>query len=238
MSEARDSERRARLLQLGAGAVFLAVVAVAVLIVLSAGGSGGDAGDLEGAGAVDRHLAGIPQQGLTLGEPDAKVELIEYGDLQCPVCKGFAEEVLAPVIDSQVRAGEVKVTYRNFAFIGSQSPAAAAAALAAGSQGMGWQFLELFYRNQGIEGSGYADDEFLAAIARAAGVEDIGRWERERADPKLTARVKAETDGAERLGLTGTPSLLIRGARTDGLELLATPGSPEDLEAEIEAAAG
>lgn len=236
MTDRRDGERRAQLLQMGAGAVFLAIVAVAVLIVLSAGSSGGDADDLEGVGAVNRHLAGIPQQGLTLGEPDARVELIEYGDLQCPVCKGFAEEVLRPVIDHQVRAGKAKVTFRNFPFIGDQSAPAAAAALAAGAQGKGWQFLELFYRNQGIENSGYADDEFLTAIARAADVRNLGRWNRERESQSVLEEVEAEVSQAERLELTGTPSLLIRGPDTGGTQLLALPGGPEDLEEQIERA--
>ena len=55
---------------------------------------------------------------------------------------------------------------------------AGAAALAAGEQGAGWNYLELFYRNQGEENSGYATDEFLTAVAKAAGVKNIATWKR------------------------------------------------------------
>src|ERR1044072_2105005 len=102
-------ERRTRLLQFAAGAVFLAVVAVVVLIVANSGSdSGGDASNLEGVSEVDSSIAGIPQQGMVLGDPKAKVELIENGDLQCPVCKSYAEAILPPVIESKIKNGDAK----------------------------------------------------------------------------------------------------------------------------------
>jgi len=236
-SAAGGGERRTRLLQMGAAAVFLAVVAVVVLIVVNSGDSeGGDASNLKDVGSVGKLFEGIPQNGLQLGQPDAKVELIEYGDLQCPVCKGFAEEILPPVIESQVRAGDLKVTFRNFTIIGPQSTPAGAAALAAGEQGKGWEFLELFYHNQGPENAGYADDQFLTAIAKAVGVEDIEKFDRERKSDKLVEEVERTTEQAETLGMTGTPSLAIEGPATSGLELLSSPSSSQGLEELVERA--
>ncbi|HEU4392529.1 MAG TPA: thioredoxin domain-containing protein [Solirubrobacterales bacterium] len=237
-SEADAGERRTRLLQLAAGSVFLAIVVVAVLVVVNAGSnSGGDAANLEGAAEVDSLLAGIPQRGLVLGDPRAKAELVEYGDMQCPVCKAYSEDFVPQVIESKIRSGKAKVVFRNFAFIGEQSETAGAAVLAAGAQGRGWEYLELFYRNQGIENSGYADDEFLTAVAKAAGVEDIARWDRDRKSAKFTDEVAKTTEQAQDLGLTGTPSFAVEGPSSDGLELLGTPNSPGEVEAAIDAAA-
>jgi len=235
-----SGERRTRLLQLGAGAVFLAIVAVVVLIVANSGGDdgGGDASNIKEVKTVEKLFAGIPQEGLVLGEPDAKVELVEYGDLQCPVCRQFAEDILPPVIEGQVRAGEVNVTFRNFPIIGPQSSPAGAAALAAGAQGKGWQFLDLFYHNQGAENSGYADEAFLTAIAEAAGVPDIAQWNRDRKSEKFEAEVEETDEEAQRLGLTGTPSLAIEGPGTDGTELSSSPANTEGLELLIKGAAG
>ncbi|HYQ77969.1 MAG TPA: thioredoxin domain-containing protein [Solirubrobacterales bacterium] len=231
-----EGDRRTRLLQLAAGAAFLGLAVVLVLIVVATS-SGGDGGDtkLEGVAEVNRALQGIPQHAMVLGDPQAPVELAEFADLQCPYCKAFTEEVLPPVVENQVKKGEVKVSFRNFTVIGEQSTPAGAAALAAGAQGRGWNFVELFYRNQGAEDSGYADDEFLEAIAKGAGVKDISRWNKER--QKITADVEATTAEAKELGFTGTPSLAIRGRGTDGLEPIDTPGSTGDLEAALEAAA-
>ena len=229
-------ERRTRLLQFGAGAVFLAIVAVVVLIVASSGSSGGDASNLKEVSAVDSLVSGAPQTGMALGDPKAKVELIEYGDLQCPVCKAFSEEVLPQVIENQVDKGQAKIIFRNFTIIGPQSAPAGAAALAAGAQGRGWNYLELFYRNQGEENSGYATDEFLTAIAKGAGVKDIGQWNKERQGTEFTDEVTTTTEQAEAFGFTGTPSFAIKGPSSNGTELLGTPSTPEEIEEAIEKA--
>jgi protein-disulfide isomerase len=229
-------ERRTRLLQFGAGAVFLAIVAVVVLIVASSGSSGGDASNLKEVSAVDSLVSGAPQAGMALGDPKAKVELIEYGDLQCPVCKAYSEEVLPQVIENQVKAGQAKIVFRNFTIIGPQSLPAGAAALAAGAQGRGWNYLELFYRNQGKENSGYAEDEFLTAIAKGAGIKDIAKWNEERKGAKFTSEVTKTTEQAQKFGFTGTPSFAVKGPNSNGTELLGTPGSAGEIEEAIEKA--
>ena len=226
-------DRRTKLLQVASGAVFLVIAAVVVLIVVSASDSGGDT-NLEGAAEVNELLAGIPQEGLVLGDPKAPVELIEYGDLQCPVCKGYAEEILPPIVETKVKQGKVRIGFLNLTIIGEQSVSAGAAALAAGQQGRGWNYVELFYRNQGEENSGYADDEFLEAVARAAGVKNLSKWNQDR--KKLTAAVEKTTEEARRLGYEATPTFAIRGPKTDGLELLGTPESTGALEEAIEEA--
>jgi protein-disulfide isomerase len=236
---AAEGERRQRLLQLAAGAVFLAIVAVAVLIVI--GNSGGSAGGgspprIEGAREVMRMLRGIDQYGFILGDEAAPVELVEFGDPQCPVCKMYAEDILPPIIEGPVKAGRVKVSFRNVELIGPDSAEAGSAALAAGEESLGWNYLELLYRNQGEENSGYVDEDFLRAIAKAVGVEDMAKW----AQHRKTVAFETDfwTEEAQRLGINGTPSFAIRGPGTKGQELLGTPGSTEDLEAAIERAAG
>ncbi|HYG95767.1 MAG TPA: thioredoxin domain-containing protein [Solirubrobacterales bacterium] len=227
-------DRRTKLLQVAAGAVFLAIAVVLVLIVVNSSSDGSGDTNLEGAAETNRLLRGIPQNGMVLGDPQAPVELIEFGDLQCPFCAAYAEEILPPIIESQVKRGEVKIEFRNFTIIGPQSTDAGAAAVAAGAQGRGWNFVELFYRNQGRENAGYADDDFLEAVAKGAGVKNIDKWNEERAE--LTAEVEETTAEAESLGLQGTPTLLIKGPGTDGPEVLGTPDSTGEIEEAIEAA--
>jgi protein-disulfide isomerase len=232
-------ERRRRLLQIASAAVFLTVAAVLVLIVVEANkSSGGDAGNVQEASAVDKLLAGIPQQGLTLGDPTARATLVEFGDLKCPVCKAFSEEIIPDVIESKVRGGEARLEFRNFTIIDEQSLPAGAAAIAAGEQGRGWQFIELFYRNQGNETQPYVTDEFLTAIAKKAGVEDLGRWNRERKSKRLLGQVEASTEEAESLGFEGTPSFAVEGPATEGLEAKGFLESSGEMEAAIDSAQG
>lgn len=229
-----EVDRRRQLLQFAAGAVFLAIAVVLVLIVVNASSTSGGDTRLEGVKEVNRSLKGIPQSGMVLGDPQAPVELVEFADLKCPYCKAFAEGVLPPIIENQVKKGQVKISYRVYPIIDDQSQPAGAAAYAAGKQGRGWNFVELFYRNQGNELKPYADDAFLEAIAKGAGVRDLGQWNKERAE--LEPEVEATADGAQELGFTGTPSFAIKGPKTNGLQPLGTIGSTRDLEAEIAAA--
>jgi protein-disulfide isomerase len=230
-------DRRKKLLQMGAGAVFLVVVVIAVLIVISASGDdGGEAGNIKDVAEVEQELNGIEQSGMVLGDPDAPVELVEFGDLQCPHCKVNSEEALPPVIESQVAQGQAKMSFRNFIVISSQSETAGAAAVAAGEQDRGWSYVNLFYRNQGKEGSGYADDEFLTAVAKAAGVKDLDKWNQDRNSAKVKSEVRNTDEEAKRLGFTGTPSFAVKGPNTNGLELLGNLTSADEIEAAIDAA--
>ncbi len=237
MSAAKgDEERRQKLIKLGSATAFLAIAVILVLVVVSqSGDEGGDASSIEGAGEVRRELQGIPQRGLVLGDPGAKATLVEYGDLQCPVCKSFSEEIVPEVIASKVRSGEARLEFRNFIVIGEESADAAAAAIAAGEQGRGWDFVELFYRNQGIEDTGYVTDDFLTAIAEGAGVSNIDAWDEERQSARVTGQVEAESREAEGIGLTGTPSFTVESpSLEDGLRVLGTPSSAGELEEAIE----
>jgi Thioredoxin len=227
-----ETESAARRAQRGSAAAFIGLATLVILVVaLGPGrGHGGDT-SLEGVGTVAEQLVGIPQHGMALGEPGAPVTLVEFGDLQGTVGRAFAEEVLPRVIGGAVRRGEAQLEFRNFPLLGPGSVRAGAAALAAGEQGRGWSFVELFYRNQGRERSGYVTPAFLRAVARGADVPDLARWSRESRGTRLlreSARTGAE---ARTRGFERAPAFLATGP--GGAESLGTPESVEELEVAI-----
>lgn len=228
--------RRARLVQIGSAAAFLAIAAVLVLIVISQTANDGGDTELEGVAEVRRELRGIHQDALVLGDPGAPVTLREFGDLRCPVCAAFAESELPDVIASAVRTGRARIEFANLPILGEESEVAARAAVAAGYQGRGWSFVAIFYANQGLESDEYVDDEFLTAIARAAGVADIGRWNRERRGAGPAWAVADSERRAEALGFSSTPSFAVSGPGTDGFEPVEGQASAASLEAAIDAA--
>jgi len=216
-NEEQAAARRKRLVQYGALAGLLAVVVVAALIIpsqnnssdSSGAGAGGDVADVS---LVDNQLKGLTQNGLVLGDPKAKVSVIEFGDLQCPVCKEFSFQVAPDIISQIVRKGDANYEFRPWDIIGPQSPIASRAAYAAGEQGRGWSFIELFYRNQGTENSGYVTDSFLTSIAKGAGVKDLDKWNSDRSDNSKWDPLLSKNDSdAKSLGFTGTPSILVEG---------------------------
>lgn len=234
--EAHGEERRKHLLQLSAGITVAALVVVALVIVVSQsqGGGGGGGGDtnLEDVGLVEDQLHGIPQRGTVLGKPTAGVTLIEFGDLQCPVCKAYSEEVIPQIVSGPVRDGEAKIEFRNFTIISEQSVPAGAAAIAAGEQHRAWNYIELFYRNQGEEGSGYVTNAFMTSIAKGAGVPNLKDWNVARRSKRALAEVESTTKQAsEGYEFSGTPSFVVKGP--GGTESLGTPGSAEAIEEAI-----
>jgi len=210
---AHSDRRRTRLLQLGAVVGVAAVVVVVLVLVLVLGGkdkpnaSGGAA--VAGVSDTRAMLQGIAQNGTSLGDPKAPLVLTEFADLQCPFCGAYATGVLPQIIERYVRTGKLRLELRLRRFLGTDSDVAGRAAQAAATRDRMWNFVDLFYRNQGTENTGYVTDAFLERIARAAGV-----------PPSLV--VKGATTGAaferplqqaeaeaQAAGQTSTPAFLI-----------------------------
>ncbi len=150
------------------GGTILAVVIAGILIGVSATGSGSSSPKstaLAGAEQTSLLLNGIPQRGNVLGSSAAPVRLVEYGDLQCQVCRAFAVDTLPTIIREYVRTGDVQIAFRGIAFIGSDSQKALRAVVAAGAQNRAWNMIDLLYQNQGQENSGWVTDSLLRSAA-------------------------------------------------------------------------
>jgi protein-disulfide isomerase len=159
------------------GAILVLIVIAAVVGFGSTGHKSTSAGDLPtsgslvnalpGASNVNALLKNIPQRGLTLGSPSAPVTLVEYIDLQCPYCRQFETQVMPDIVQQFVRTGRVRVVARVLDFIGPDSSRGRAAMIAAGKQGKAFNLAQLLYDNQGIENTGWLDDQMIAGAARS-----------------------------------------------------------------------
>jgi protein-disulfide isomerase len=210
-----DRTRR-RLFQLGA-VLTLAVALVLVAIVVSGGDDAGvpkkSAGEVvAGQNEVSEMLAGIPQSGITLGDPKAKVTVIEFADLQCPFCKEFSQQTLPLIVRDYVRSGKVKIEFRSLSFIGEDSVSAAKFANGAAEQDKLWNFVDLFYFNQGPENTGYATEQFVRKLARAVPGLDADKALAHDSSQALTAADSL----AQREGVDSTPTLVVAGEKVDG----------------------
>ena len=218
-AESRDAaglQRKRRLQYLIIGGFAAVAVIVALIVISQSGGGSSDnkpPSNVAGASQVNSELQGIPQQGQVLGQSSAPVTVVEYGDPQCSSCKFFSQNVAPQLISSSVQPGDAKYEFRPFLIIGPDSKPAMKAALAAGDQGKFWNYLQIFYANQGGENSGYVTDDFLTNIAKAAGVPDIGKWNTDRNDPKWDATIQQGSSQADSLGFTGTPSIVVQGPK-------------------------
>jgi len=238
--------QRRRLYLLG-GAVLLAAAVVGIAIAISSGGGGsssggggGSGGAIAGAAEVNAELAGIPQSGNTLGQAGAPVTITEFADLQCPVCHEFNQDTLAKLIPNEVKAGHVKLVFRNLQTAthdGDTFKAQSKAALAAGKQNRQWHYVELFYRNQGEENSGYVDGTFLTNLAKATSGLDLTQWTQDRTSSSLDAQVNEDAAAADALGFNSTPSLLVKGPKFPSQAISGAVGY-SDLQKAIRAVGG
>ncbi|WP_028058461.1 DsbA family protein [Candidatus Solirubrobacter pratensis] len=166
--EAAQSARRRRLLQLGA-LVGIAAIVVVVAIVISSGGTStpkkqsGEA--IAGQTLAAQEFGGIPQSGNALGDPKAPHTLVEYGDLVCPACKAYSDDILPPIIEKYVRSHKLRIEFDAFGFVRPWSQPAAQYSYASGLQDKSWNFDRIWYINQGDESDNYVNDAFARKIA-------------------------------------------------------------------------
>jgi protein-disulfide isomerase len=217
--EALRERRTRRLGMLGVAAAAAAGIVVVAILISSVGGGdsktgGQQTGAPAGAAEVNKRFAGIPQNGFALGAPKATVTLVEFADLQCPFCREAAVGSLPTLVDRYVRDGRVRIEFRNFAILGADSEKAARALAGAAAQDKGWQFLDLWYLNQGEENSGYVTDDFIRRIAGAVPGLDVQKVVAAANDDGNTDSLRVATTEAQKFGIDSTPSFLI--GRTGG----------------------
>jgi protein-disulfide isomerase len=223
-----EPSRTQRVYRLGA----LLVTALAVLAVLIAVLRSGSTSQLApgkpvpGAAQTLALFAGIPQNGSTLGDPHAPVTLVEFGDLQCPSCALFAQDALPDIVARYVRPGRVLLVFRGLYFIGQDSLRAARMAYALGEQNHLWQFIDLMYRNQGLENSSYVTDTYLRALAGAIPSVDVAHALAEESSPAVQSQIDQSQALARQLHLQGTPAFLL--SHTGAPPQRFSPASIED----------
>jgi protein-disulfide isomerase len=223
-AERARAQRNRRMMQLG-GALVAAAAIVVVLIVVSRGGSA--KGDAAGATQSSQLLTGIPQQGVTLGNPKAPVTLTEFADLQCPFCRDYTVNTFPSLVAKYVRTGKVKMVFQNYAFIGPDSLTAARAAEAAGKQNKLWNFIDVFYYNQGEENTGYVTPSFLHSIDKAAGV-DSAKSDAFAASSASVSPIEQANALGDQLHVQSTPTVFV-GKRGGALQQVQA--GPTDVDA-------
>ena len=182
--------------------------AVALIAVSTLVRSGDDAPEPITTPVVD--LSGVPQSGSVLGEPSAKVMLIEYADVQCPACRYYAVTIFPTLVSEYIRPGKVKTEFRGFPFIGSDSVKAHRFLLAAALQDHLWDLEEALYRYQGGENAGWVTDDLIRELAGKIAGLDVEKLFADAASTPITEKADAASGEAQDAGIGGTPTFFIR----------------------------
>lgn len=157
------------------------------------------------------------------GNPDAKVTVVNYDDLQCPFCSRLHSTLMQEILPQY--GDKIKIVYKDFPL--SMHPWAPHSAnnancLAAENGNAYWEFVDYAHANQkAITGTGQDLQKSQAELDRIA--LDMGRKFGANMD-RLQACVKAQPDTAlkasmkegDSLGLNATPTLFINGEKLEG----------------------
>ena len=145
-----------------------------------------------------------------LGDPNAPITLVEFGDYQCYFCNQFFHTTEDNLFKNYVETGKVKVIFKDFTIIGADSVTAAHAAHCADDQGKFWDYHDALYDHWTGENNGWASSENLLQFAREVGL-DIDEFSNCMLDSKHTSIIVNSNQDAKDLGLTGTPAFFIIG---------------------------
>lgn len=161
---------------------------------------------LAGASETQALLQGIPQRLNELGDPKAPVTMVEFADLQCPFCRDYAVDALPAIVREYVRPGKTKLVFDGMAFLGPDSETALRAVYAAGIQGKLWNFLDLLYRNQGAENSGWVTEGILRKVGDSIPGFDTEKMLADRQSSEVDAALAASSQQAQSAGVNSTPT--------------------------------
>ncbi|MBN2197727.1 thioredoxin domain-containing protein [Candidatus Wolfebacteria bacterium] len=91
--------------------------------------------------------SGIPEidDDVVLGNPEAPITFFVFSDYQCPFSGKFFKETELQIRENYVEAGKVKMVFKDLAFLGPESIAAAQAAECARDQGKYWAFHDAIF---------------------------------------------------------------------------------------------
>jgi protein-disulfide isomerase len=155
------------------------------------------------------------ETGHRLGPENGRVVIVEFSDFQCPACAMF-EKRLADL--RRRHPNDLKLIYRHFPL--EKHPFAAEAAHAsecASSQGRFEAMHDALFAGRDSLG-----ERSWSNFASAAGVGDLLKFEACMADSSAVAPVRRDVEAGKRLGIRGTPTLLLDGHRINGVLPLDT----------------
>ena len=147
--------------------------------------------------------------GPAKGPEAAAITVAEFSDFECPFC--LAVNPTIKQLEDKYN-GKVRVVWKHLPLVGVHARAmdAAIAAEAAKNQGKFWEFHDkLFANQQRLE----PDD--LKLYAQQLGL-DLTRFDHDRENPEMKARVEADMAQAAALGVKSTPTFFINGRLVRG----------------------
>ncbi len=153
------------------------------------------------------------ENGMSLGDPNAPVTLVEFADFQCPHCYNQYNTTEPSIIEQYVDTGKVNYTYQIVAFLGQDSVYAAEGAYCAADQNLFWEYHDVIFAPSNFSGGntgGYSKDRLISMAGQINGINIDAFSQCLQNDDKLQT-IQDVHDLGDSVGVTATPGFVING---------------------------
>ena len=154
-----------------------------------------------------------------LGNPNAPITMVEFGDYQCTFCSKFFHETENSIITNYIKTGKVKILFKDYIILGQDSINAANAAHCANDQKLFWEYHSMLYNNWAGENTGWADLAHLHEFANTLGL-DMDVFSTCMSDLKWNELVNLSRIDGQKLGVSGTPTFFVIDQNNDVIKIV------------------
>jgi protein-disulfide isomerase len=150
-----------------------------------------------------------------LGNPNAPIKIIEFGDFLCPFCARAVTE-LYPQIESLINQGKVVLYFRDFV-VHPQATIIHNAARCANEQGKYWEFNKNAFQKF-LNGVDTSKKENLLSLAKELNL-DLQGFEKCLDENRYSQEIQNDFQAGVSAGVEGTPTFFINGQKVVGLNI-------------------
>ena len=143
-----------------------------------------------------------------MGDPNAPITILEWGDYQCTFCYKFHKNTLNTIQRNFIDTGKVKLVFKDFPLNGPDSLLAAEASYCAEDQEKYWQYHDELYKNWGGERTGWITRESLDEFAMTVNL-DLEKFDKCLDENKYQNKVSSIHEFGKEIGIDATPSFLV-----------------------------
>jgi protein-disulfide isomerase len=167
---------------------------------------------------IDSTLPKVQSNGYVIGSANAPIEVVEYGDFECPSCARFATLTEPDVRSRLVDKGIIRFRWIDFPLSMHRNtwPASRAAACA-DEQGKFWEMHDALFQAQD-EWNGESTNNPNPIFKRMAGQLGLNQQQFDQCvdTKKYQAKVQAHEQLAEQQHIGATPSFIVGGKIVEG----------------------
>ena len=143
-----------------------------------------------------------------LGDPNAGITIIEFGDYQCTYCYKFHKETMNKIYEKYVIEGNVNFVFKDFPLNGESSIMASEATYCAQEQGEFWRYHNTLYNNWGGENTGWITEDSLLMFAKDSNLK-LEEFDSCLKNSKFRQKVLDNEQFGKGININATPSFLI-----------------------------